>query len=165
MKNSRYRKYKIPHCLITNSLFIGLFTYSLGASAVDLQAMECTSANYQQALVNNQQVVESDAGNLPARLALTRCLLQRNHLQQAQTQLKTISAIDANQVDALLMQGEVYERHGELTNAKTQYQKATQLVPKDARAFVKLSNVLRALGDEMAADTAYERYKALQQPQ
>ena len=90
-----------------------------------------------------KQVVDKDSTNIYAQMMLVRGSLVSGQYEKAISRLKTVNSIKPDDLDAILLLAEVYERTGDKTNAISWYQ---QSLP-----FVKLPEAKAAIRERIAA--------------
>lgn len=90
-----------------------------------------------------KQVVEKDSTNGYAQMMLIKGLLISGQYDKAITRLQTVTRLEPENLDAILLLAEVYERSGDKPNAVTWYQKSLP--------YVKLAAAKTAIQERIAA--------------
>ncbi|MEQ1678520.1 MAG: tetratricopeptide repeat protein [Chitinophagaceae bacterium] len=90
-----------------------------------------------------RQVVEKDSANIYAQMMLIKGLLISGQYDKAITRLQTVIRLVPENLDAMLLLAEVYERSGDKPNAVTWYQKSLP--------YVKLAAAKTAIQERIAA--------------
>lgn len=83
----------------------------------------------------------------------------------AKSHLKKLLLSNPNDLDALLLAGQLRLMEGNLEFAMEYYKKATSISPNDPRAYLGLGDVFNRLNNEVAAAEAFEKFRILSNPQ
>lgn len=86
------------------------------------------SALPMEGIVKIREVVEKDSTNLYAQVMLVRGSLISGQYDKAIDRLQTVTRMKPNNIDAILLLAEVYERTGDKRNAVNWYQKSLQFI-------------------------------------
>jgi len=94
-------------------------------------------------------------------LGKARELLSQGELAGALVECRESLAHDPNNVQALLLQGEILFQMGKYREAAAVYQDVTKISPSDDDAYTRLGNAYLLMGEYEAAGKAYTRSLAL----
>jgi len=94
-------------------------------------------------------------------LVKARELLSRGEFTGALVACRESLALDPNNVQALLLEGEILFQMGNYREAAAVYQEVTKISPSDEDAYTRLGNAYFLLGEYGAAGKAYTRSLAL----
>ncbi len=103
------------------------------------------STNPMEGLAKIREVVQKDSTNLYAQMLLVKGAVLSGQYDKAIDRLKTVNAIDANNVEAILLLADLNERMGDKVTAAAWYQKSLQHVklPEARKAIEKRIEELR----------------------
>lgn len=92
------------------------------------------SATPMEGILKIREVTEKDSSNVYAQLMLVKGLLISGQYDKAISRLEKVNRLQADNVEAILMLADVYERTGDKTKAVSWYQKSLQYIKRqDAR--------------------------------
>ncbi len=145
-------------------IFVGLMVFISGLTVVHaeaLTAVDCKTGNSREAMVTNQKVIRAEPTNVAAHVGLARCYIRQGQVGFAEQSAVKALSLDAKDVEALLIMGEVYRHKKQWQMARSHYEKAILQDPNESRAYLGLSTALTGLGKPQEADVAFEKAKAL----
>lgn len=93
---------------------------------------------------------------LSAFLDKARELVEEGDLEKPETVLKRVMELDPNNVSALVLQGDIYKKKGNLKNAIKMFEKACQIEPKHEWARMKLALAYKELGKKKDAQREFK---------
>lgn len=103
------------------------------------------STNPMEGIAKIREVVEKDSTNIYAQLTLVKGAMISGQYDKAIDRLQTVNRHDANNVEAMLLLADLYERTGKKDVAASWYQKSLQFVklPEARKAIEKRIEELR----------------------
>lgn len=122
---------------------------------------DCVTGLVRENIITNQTVLYAEPGNVAAQLGLAQCYLRQEQPVLVEKYLQAVLGVNAANVAALKIYGALYSRQGRWAEARRVYQQRVEFTPTDPVAYSDLYGVLRQLGDDTAAQSAYETYKRL----
>lgn len=96
------------------------------------------SANPMEGIAKIREVVEKDSTNIYAQLTLVKGSLISGQTDKAISRLQTVSRLQPENIEAILMLAEIYERKGDKAIAAEWYKKSLEYIKRsDARAEIE----------------------------
>jgi tetratricopeptide (TPR) repeat protein len=96
------------------------------------------SANPMEGIAKIRGVVEKDSNNVYAQLMLAKGSLISGQYDKAISRLQTVNRLEADNIEAILMLADIYERTADNTHAISWYRKSLQFVKRrDERAEIE----------------------------
>lgn len=96
------------------------------------------STNPMEGISKIREVVEKDSTNIYAQLTLAKGSILSGQTDKAIGRLQTVNRLQPENLEAILMLAEVYERNGEKTNAVVWYKKSLNYIRRaDARVEIE----------------------------
>jgi tetratricopeptide (TPR) repeat protein len=96
------------------------------------------SSNPMEGIAMIRQVVEKDSTNLYAQLTLAKGSLLSGQLDKAITRLNTVTRLDPDNIEAVLMLADTYERMNDKKTAAMWYRKSLEYIKRtDVRADIE----------------------------
>jgi len=119
------------------------------------------NGQYREAVTQYQRLLHDEPGNVTYRVRLAGSYEISGQPKQAEAHAGEVLKQDSRNVDALLMMGRLSGRRQDWATAKSYYEKAVQADRQEPTAFLGLGQALSELGDDAAADVAFEEYRRL----
>lgn len=155
--------------LLVRLSFSALLMWSVTAEAGDRnsavgKAVDRTAEN--PAVAFERRALEKGAAGESERLNAAKIYLERSRgsgafLIDAQRNVDAVLAENPDSSEGLLLGGHIAKSKGEFAQAARYYRHAASVDPRNPEIYLVLGESLQRLGDEAAADIAYEKFRAL----
>ena len=89
------------------------------------------STNPMEGIAKIRQVLDEDSTNVYAHMTLAKGSLISGQVDEAIDRLQVVNRLQANNVEAILLLAEVYERKGDRADAALWYSKSLPYIPRD----------------------------------
>ena len=154
--------------IITVGLLVILQTFSCWSNAAPPNDGLAQAANaafakghYSQAAVQYQQLLQNAPDHKENRVKLAESYEFIGKLELAEKHAARVLERYPKSTEAILLMGRIRGRQEDWAESRAYYEEAVKADNNNASAHLGLGQALMRLGDEAAADTAFEEYRRL----